>query len=140
MPEQTSESGELCLSGVPQPFASPHPWLSTRARFSVLHLSKIMAKNKPCVPSRSVTQSCPTLCDPMDGSPRGSSVHEMLQARTLEGLPCPPPGALPDPGITPTPLVFLALARLLFTTSTTWEAPCAQYFKLKSSLSSERCT
>ena len=29
-------------------------------------------------------QSCPTLCDPMDGSPPGSSVHRILQARTLE--------------------------------------------------------
>jgi len=31
-----------------------------------------------------VTQSCPTLCDPMDCSPPGSSVHGILQARTLE--------------------------------------------------------
>ena len=29
-------------------------------------------------------QSCPTLCDPIDGSPTGSSVHGILQARTLE--------------------------------------------------------
>ena len=29
-------------------------------------------------------QSCPTLCDPIDGSPLGSSVHGILQARTLE--------------------------------------------------------
>ena len=29
-------------------------------------------------------QSCPTLCDPIDGSPPGSSVHGILQARTLE--------------------------------------------------------
>ena len=29
-------------------------------------------------------QSCPTLCDPIDGSPLGSSVPEILQARTLE--------------------------------------------------------
>ena len=31
-----------------------------------------------------VTQSCPTLCDPMDYSPPGSSIHEILQARVLE--------------------------------------------------------
>ena len=30
------------------------------------------------------TQACPTLCDPMDCSPPGSSVHGILQARTLE--------------------------------------------------------
>ena len=29
-------------------------------------------------------QSCPTLCDPIDGSPLGSSVHWILQARILE--------------------------------------------------------
>ena len=29
-------------------------------------------------------QSCPTLCDPVDGSPPGSTVPGILQARTLE--------------------------------------------------------
>ena len=29
-------------------------------------------------------QSCPTLCNPIDGSPRGSSVPGILQARILE--------------------------------------------------------
>ena len=29
-------------------------------------------------------QSCPTLCDPRDGSPPGSPVPGILQARTLE--------------------------------------------------------
>ena len=29
-------------------------------------------------------QSCPTLCDPIDSSPPGSSVHGIFQARTLE--------------------------------------------------------
>ena len=29
-------------------------------------------------------QACPTLCDPIDGSPPGSPVPELLQARTLE--------------------------------------------------------
>ena len=29
-------------------------------------------------------QSCPTLCDPMDSSPPGSPVPQILQARTLE--------------------------------------------------------
>ena len=36
-----------------------------------------------CVLAKSL-QSCLTLCDPMDHSPPGSSVHEVLQARTLE--------------------------------------------------------
>ena len=31
-------------------------------------------------------QSCPTLCDPMDCSPSGSSIHEIFQARVLEWI------------------------------------------------------
>ena len=31
-----------------------------------------------------VLQSCPTLCDPIDGSPPGSSIPGILQARILE--------------------------------------------------------
>ena len=34
-------------------------------------------------------QSCPTLCDPIDGSPPGSSVPGILQARTLEWVAIP---------------------------------------------------
>ena len=37
-------------------------------------------------------------------------------------LPCPPPGALPNPGIKPTSLMSPALAGGFFTTSATWEA------------------
>ena len=80
-----------------------------------------------------VAQSCPTLCDPMDCSLPGSSLHGILQARVLEwvaifvhlflapwtvahqappsmgfsrpeywsGLPFPPAGDRPDPGIKP---------------------------------------
>ena len=39
------------------------------------------------------------------------------------GLPCPPPGDLPDPGIEPMSLMSFALAGRFFTISTTWEAP-----------------
>ena len=38
------------------------------------------------------------------------------------GLPCPPPGSLPDPGIEPGSLTFPVLAGRFFTTSATWEA------------------
>ena len=38
------------------------------------------------------------------------------------GLPCPPPGDLPDPGIKSASLTSPALADAFFTTSTTWEA------------------
>ena len=33
---------------------------------------------------REVTQSCPTLSEPMDCSPPGSSIHGIFQARVLE--------------------------------------------------------
>ena len=36
-----------------------------------------------------VAQSCPTLCDPMDCSPPGSSVHGILQPRILEWVDIP---------------------------------------------------
>ena len=36
-----------------------------------------------------VTQSCLTLCNPMDCSPPGSSVHGILQARILEWVALP---------------------------------------------------
>ena len=36
-------------------------------------------------------QPCLTLCDPIDGSPPGSPIPGILQARALEGLPLPPP-------------------------------------------------
>ena len=36
-------------------------------------------------------QSCPTLCDPIDGSPPGYSVPGILQARTLEWVAIPSP-------------------------------------------------
>ena len=40
----------------------------------------------------------------MDGSPPGSSVHGIFQARILEWLPFPTPGDLSNPGIEPTSL------------------------------------
>ena len=67
-------------------------------------------------------QSCLTLCNPLDYSPPGSSVHRIIQARILEWVAVPPPGDLPDPGIEPVSLMFPALAVWFFTTSATWEA------------------
>ena len=46
-----------------------------------------------------VTQSCPTLCNPMDCRPPGSSVHGILQARILEWVAVPFSEDLPKPGI-----------------------------------------
>ena len=48
-----------------------------------------------------VAQLCPTLCDPMDYSPPGSSIHGILQARILEWVALPSPRDRPNPGIEP---------------------------------------
>ena len=41
------------------------------------------------------------LCDPVDGSPPGSSIRGILQARIVEWVAKPSSGDLPDPGIEP---------------------------------------
>ena len=46
----------------------------------------------------SVIESCPTLCNPMDCSPPGSSVHRISQARILEWVAISYSRDLPDPG------------------------------------------
>ena len=65
-------------------------------------------------------QSCLTPCDPMDCSLPGSSVHRIFQA---SGIPSPPPGDLPNPGIEPASLMSPALSGRFFATSATWAAP-----------------
>ena len=79
---------------------------------------KVEAPPKPARTSVCVL-GCLTLCDPMDCSPPGSSVHGILQARILEWVACPPPGDLPDPVKEPTSLTSPALAGEFFTT---WKA------------------
>ena len=46
--------------------------------------SWIIKKAAAAVAAAASLQSCPTLCNPIDSSPPGSSVHGILQARTLE--------------------------------------------------------
>ena len=70
-----------------------------------------------CAVLCSGTQSCLTLCGPMDCSLLGSSVHGILQARILAWVAIPPPGDLPNPGITPVSHVFPALLGRFFITS-----------------------
>ena len=70
-------------------------------RLHVLFIEKIILYiNRHCL----VTKSCPTLCDPTDYCPPGSSVHGILQARLLQWVkPVLSLGNLPDPGIQSTP-------------------------------------
>ena len=46
-------------------------------------------------------QSCPTLCDPIEGSLPSSSIYEIFQEEYWSGLLFPSPGDLPNQGIEP---------------------------------------
>ena len=56
---------------------------------------------------------CPTLCDPMDCRPPGSSVHGILQARLVEWVAFPFFMGFPDPGIEPVSTMSPALQATL---------------------------
>ena len=57
---------------------------------NILSYYEILKKDGKCyqldtaAAAAKLFQSCPTLCDPIDGSPPGSSVHGIFQARVLE--------------------------------------------------------
>ena len=54
-----------------------------------------------------VAKSCPTFCNPIDCSPPGSSLCvEFPRQKYWSGLPFPSPGALPNPGVEPTSLIW----------------------------------
>ena len=65
-----------------KPTRLPHPWDSPGKNTGVgchflLQYMKVKSESE-------VAQSCPTLSDPMDCSPPGSSIHGIFQARVLE--------------------------------------------------------
>ena len=65
-----------------QPTRLPHPWDSPGKNTGVgchflLQCMRVKSESE-------VTQLCPTLSDPMDCSPPGSSIHGIFQARVLE--------------------------------------------------------
>ena len=62
--------------------------------------------------------SCPTLCNPVDCS---LCPWEFSRQEYWNGLPCSPPGDLPNPGIKPSSCMSPALAGRLFNTGATWE-------------------
>ena len=63
------------------------------------------------------SQSCTTLCDPVNYSLPGSSVHVIFQARIWSWLPFPTPRDLPNAGVEPVSLESPALAGRFFTTA-----------------------
>ena len=52
--------------------------------YKELDLTEQLNNNKPTGEEIEVAQSCLTLCDPVDCSPPGSSIHGIHQARILE--------------------------------------------------------
>ena len=70
-----------------------------------VHLSDVLRPvydtvHTVCVSAKSL-QLCQTLCDPMDCSQPGSSVWGFSRQEYWNGLPCPPPGDLHEPGLEP---------------------------------------
>ena len=63
-------------------------WLTPQAGHGVKPTEDVWLLQACCC-CRLVTKLSPTLCDPMDCSPPGSSVHAILQARTLEWVAIP---------------------------------------------------
>ena len=101
-------------------------WQETEATNQELYECAVLKAPPPSLVKPSdvwlVAQLDPTLCGPMDCNPRGSSVHGIFSRQEYwSGLPFPPPGDLPNPGIKPRSLVSPALASGFFTTSATWE-------------------
>ena len=59
-------------------------WTITKYVCFLCHLPATAHRHRLCVPVCLVTQSCPTVWDPVDCNPPGSSFHGILQARILE--------------------------------------------------------
>ena len=77
-----AKSLQSCLTHRRQPTRLRHPWDSPGKDTGVgCHFLLQCMKEKS---ESEVTQSCPTLCDPMDCHLTGSSVHGIFQARVLE--------------------------------------------------------
>ena len=105
-----------------KPTRLPCPWDSPGKKTGVgchflLQCMKVKSESED-------TQSCLTLCDPMDCNPSGSSVQGILQARRLEWVAIPYSTDLADPR-TKSPFCYVhpALAGGFFTTSATWKTP-----------------
>ena len=65
-------TGNICSLPLQEPQVS-HPIMASGSKSKISPPVKVL-----------VAQSCPTLCDPMDCGPPGSSVRGILQARILE--------------------------------------------------------
>ena len=80
--QAASVASDSVLTHRRQPIRLPHPWDSPGKNTEVgchflLQCMKVKSESE-------VAQLCPTLSDPMDCSPPGSSVHGIFQARVME--------------------------------------------------------
>ena len=86
-------SFKVCLQFMPQTYllqapddiriiVFPMPYHITLDQ--ILHYCNTAAAAAAAAAAAKSLQSCPTLCDPIDGSPPGSPIPEILQAGTLE--------------------------------------------------------
>ena len=72
-------------------------WVQYQYVSACIHQCNIVQSRFVCC----VAQLYPALCNSMDCSPPGSSIHGVLQARILSGLPFASPGHHPNSGIDP---------------------------------------
>ena len=76
-------------NSLPQPFNSEQPWrrigpLKTVTFHIHAYIYLLFSWISAAAAAPKSLQSCPTPCDPIDGSPPGSALPGILQARTLE--------------------------------------------------------
>ena len=76
----TGPAGKSCLPFCIRTF----PILSLPSQWFSLLLTWLIPLSLMCICAWLHAQSCPTLCNPMDCSPPGFSVHRIFQARILE--------------------------------------------------------
>ena len=83
---------------------------------TLLYSTNQHCRSPMCACVLKLLQSCSILCNPMDGSLPGSSVHRILQARVLEWV------AMPSSRVSPSSPVAHTL-QTFFTTEPPWK-PC----------------
>ena len=112
-PERASFSSKSPRANPHWPALVRHPNLNQSQRFSLASPGSCMLSCFSCV------QLFTTL---WTIAPQVPLSMGFSRPEYWSGLPCPPPGDLPDPGIEPTCLTSPALTSRFFSSSTTWEA------------------
>ena len=94
LPQGRAQAVDSKMPSLPHPYSSFSPWsllvikVQSDSPFLKIREKSIFVLRVWKVKVL-VTQSCLTLCNPMDCSPPGSSVHAVLQARILEWVAIP---------------------------------------------------